>query len=97
MNETIDETLVSVHVNNRELTYSIEEGSCPVAKEDVDGFVGEVSVIPITENDTALVVWASKWNAFKSGSVADFCNPIYFTLGFESTFRLEVNLDKCFE
>ncbi|OUR94618.1 hypothetical protein A9Q87_03000 [Flavobacteriales bacterium 34_180_T64] len=80
LNDAFHETLVSVGVNNRQFTYSIDDGPGPVATEDVDGYVGEVSVIPKTENDIALVIWASKWNASKSGGVADFCKPLYHAI-----------------
>ncbi len=80
LNDAFHETLLSVDVDNRRFTYSIDDGPGPVSKDDVDGYIGEVSVIPITENDTSLVVWASKWDTSKSGGVAEFCNPIYHAL-----------------
>ena len=75
LNDAFHETLQTVDVKNRNFTYSIDDGPGPVSKDNVERYIGEVTVLPITENDTSLVVWASKW-ASSNGGVADFCNPI---------------------
>ncbi|RIA08496.1 polyketide cyclase/dehydrase/lipid transport protein [Flavobacteriaceae bacterium MAR_2010_72] len=79
LNDAFHETLLSFDNENKKFTYSIDDGPGPVSKDNVKGYIGEVSVIPITENDTSLVVWTSRWNS-SNGGVAEFCNPIYYAL-----------------
>jgi len=69
-----------VDLENKNFTYSIDDGPGPVSKNSVEGYLGEVKVIPIIENDTSLVVLTSKWNSSRVGGVAEFCNPIYHAI-----------------
>ena len=80
LNDAFHETLRSIDQEGKSFTYSIDDGPGPVSKDNVEGYIGEVTVIPITENDTSVVMWSSKWNSSKNGGVADFCNPIYHAL-----------------
>lgn len=80
LNDAFHETLRSIDNDNMKFTYSIDDGPGPVSKENVSGYLGQVTVIPITENNTSVVVWTSKWASEKEGGVADFCNPIYHAL-----------------
>lgn len=80
LNGAISETLKSMDLKNKSFTYSIDDGPGPLSKDNLGGYVGSVQVLPITENNTSLVVWTSKWEDDKEGTVADFCNPIYHAL-----------------
>ena len=80
LNDAFHETLRSIDNDKKTFTYSIDDGPGPVSKDNVTGYIGEVSVIPITEDDSSVVVWTSKWASDKDGGVADFCNPIYHAL-----------------
>lgn len=80
LNDAFHETLLSYNDGTKNLTYSIDDGPGPVSKDNVEGYIGEISVVPITENNTSFVEWISNWNSSKDGGVADFCNPIYHAL-----------------
>ena len=80
LNDAFHETLRSINNDKKTFTYSIDDGPGPVSKDNVTGYIGEVSVIPITEDDSSVVVWTSKWASDKDGGVSDFCNPIYHAL-----------------
>ena len=54
-NDAFHETLQTMDDDEREFTYTIDDGPGPVAKEVVQNYVGRVRVIPITENDTSFV------------------------------------------
>ena len=77
LNDAFHETLLSIDNDAHRFSYSIDDGPGPVSKENVTGYVAEVTVYPVTENNTTMVLWQSKWEEDKEGSVADFCNPIY--------------------
>ncbi|WP_340075509.1 SRPBCC family protein [Leptobacterium sp. I13] len=80
LNDAFHETLLSIDNTAKKFTYSIDDGPDVVSKDNVDGYIGEVTVFPITNNNTAFVLWTSSWKAAKKDGVADFCNPIYHAL-----------------
>jgi len=80
LNDAFHETLQSIDLENKKFSYSIDDGPGPLSKENVEAYLGEVIVIPITENNSSLVLWTSKWDSSKEGGVAEFCNPIYHAL-----------------
>ena len=61
-------------------TYSIDDGPAVVSKDNVTGYVGEVTVYSVSDSDASFVLWTSKWASEKGGGVADFCNPIYHAI-----------------
>jgi len=80
LNNAFHETLLSLDNGAKKFTYSIDDGPAVVSKENVEGYIGEVKVFPISENNTSFVLWTSQWESEKEGGVADFCNPIYHAL-----------------
>jgi hypothetical protein len=64
----------------KKFTYSIDDGPAVVSKDNVEGYLGEVTVFSVSNNDTSFVLWTSKWESEKEGGVAEFCNPIYHAL-----------------
>jgi len=80
LNDAFHETLQTMDNVGRKFTYSIDDGPAVVSKENVTGYIGEVTVFPISENNTSFVLWTSKWESAKESGVADFCNPIYHAL-----------------
>lgn len=79
LNNAFHETLHGLDDSRRMLRYSIDDGPDAVAKDKVTGYVGEVSVFPVTDANSTFVLWTSSWEDSKGG-VADFCNPIYKAL-----------------
>ena len=80
LNDAFHETLRSVDEQSKKFTYSIDDGPAVVSKDNVEGYIGEVSVFSVSNNDTSFVLWTSEWESEKEGGVADFCNPIYHAL-----------------
>jgi hypothetical protein len=80
LNGAISETLKTMDSKKKSFSYSIDDGPGPLSKDNMGGYIGNVRVLPITEDNTSLVVWTSKWVDDKEGKVADFCNPIYHAL-----------------
>ena len=77
LNDAFHETLLSIDEDGKTFTYSIDDGPGPVAKGEVDGYVGQVTVLPVSDNNTSFVMWTSAWKSANGDGVADFCNPIY--------------------
>lgn len=80
LNNAFHETLLSVDPDARKFTYSIDDGPDAVSKDNVQGYVGTVQVLPVSDTDESFVVWKSEWESTKNGGVAEFCNPIYHAL-----------------
>ena len=79
LNGVFHETLHAIDDLSRTVRYSIDDGPDAVSRDNVQGYIGEVRVFPVTENNTSFVVWTSNWESSGSG-VAEFCNPIYRAL-----------------
>lgn len=79
LNGAFHETLHALDDLARVVRYSIDDGPDAVSRYNVQGYVGEVSVLPVTENGSSFVVWTSSWES-SGGGVAEFCNPIYQAL-----------------
>jgi len=80
LNDAFHETLLSLDDHEQTLSYSIDDGPGPVAKDSVANYIGRWRVLPITENNTALIEFESSFDAPNAAAVSDFCNPIYQAL-----------------
>ena len=80
LNGAISETLKAINPKEKTFSYSIDDGPGPLSRNNMNGYIGNVQVLPITDDNTSLVVWTSSWQSDKEGGVADFCNPIYHAL-----------------
>lgn len=80
LNNAIHETLLSLDNDDRKLSYSIDDGPDAISKDNVQGYVGTVQVLPVSDSNKSFVLWTSEWESTKGGGVAEFCNPIYQAL-----------------
>tara|TARA_R110001606_G_C15191602_1_gene630577 strand:- start:200 stop:625 length:426 start_codon:yes stop_codon:yes gene_type:complete len=80
LNAAFHETLLSFNNDEKKFTYSIDDGPAAVSKDNIEGYVGEVTVFSVSENNSSFVLWTSEWESMKEGGVAEFCNPIYHGL-----------------
>jgi hypothetical protein len=76
LNSAFHETLIAVDDESRTLEYSIDDGPDAVSKDNVQGYIGKVRVLPVTHDGSTFVEWTSSW-ASDGGGVAEFCDPIY--------------------
>lgn len=79
LNGAFHETLVEFSELDRSFKYSIDDGPAPVSKNDVKDYIGSVRLIPVTENDTCLIEWFSRWEA-PTDDACEFCHNIYVAL-----------------
>lgn len=77
LNGAFHETLHALDDDNREFTYSIDDGPSPVSADEVGNYEGHVRVRPVTESDEGTFVeWYSHWNG-KGQEAEEFCHGIY--------------------
>ena len=79
LNDAFHETLLALDDVDHVIRYSIDDGPAAVSKANVQGYIGEVRVYPVTDIDASLVHWTSRWDN-STGNVAEFCDPIYRAL-----------------
>ncbi|AXS83649.1 MULTISPECIES: SRPBCC family protein [Marinobacter] len=80
LNGAFHETLHALDDDNRELTYSIDEGPSPVSSNEVSSYEGHVRVRPVTEGDGGTFVeWYSSWTG-NDEAAQEFCQGIYTAL-----------------
>lgn len=79
LNGAFHETLLTLDDEERTFSYSIDDGPDAVSKDNVQGYIGEVRVFPVTNDNSTFVLWASRWDS-SGGGVQEFCDPIYQAL-----------------
>lgn len=79
LNGVFHETLLGLDDTTRTMRYSIDDGPDAVSKENVQGYIGEIAVFPVTSEDHTFVMWTSHWESGGAGTKA-FCDPIYTAL-----------------
>ncbi len=80
INDAFQETLLAIDNDAKKFQYSIDDGPGPVSKDNVQGYVGEVTVFSVSENNSSFVLWTTEWKSSGEGGVAEMCNPIYHAL-----------------
>ncbi|MEE2708240.1 MAG: hypothetical protein VYA69_01420 [Gemmatimonadota bacterium] len=70
------EPLPGLDDDARVIRYSIDDGPEAVARVEVSGDVGRVSVDPVTGTNHTFVLWSLSLDRGSDG-VAEFYNPIY--------------------
>ena len=58
----------------------MDDEPAAVSKDNVEGYVGEVAVFSVSEDDSSFVLWTSKWKSTKEDGVTELCNPMYHAL-----------------
>jgi hypothetical protein len=80
LNRAFHETLLSLSDGDRTLSYSIDDGPGPVAKDAVSNYVGTVRVSPSDGEGNTRIEWESTYESPDEAAVGEFCNPIYQAL-----------------
>ena len=79
LNGAFHETLLALDDKARTVRYSIDDGPEVLSKDSLSGYVGQVQVFPVTDDDSSYVLWTSSWES-GNGGIAEFCDPIYQAL-----------------
>jgi hypothetical protein len=79
LNDAFHETLRVVDDENRTIEYSIDDGPDAVSKDNVQGYIGKVRLLPVTDEGATFVEWSSSWASGGEGTT-EFCDPIYRAL-----------------
>lgn len=80
LNDVFHETLLRIDEAGRSLTYRIDDGPGPVARDAVEDYFGTLTVYPVTDSEQAFVEWRSEYRSNDPDAVGALCNPIYQAL-----------------
>ncbi len=80
VNDNFYETLLSFDNHAKKFSYSVDDGPGVASKDNLIGYVGELTVLPVTENNSSFVLWTTTWELEKKEGVAEFLNPLYEAL-----------------
>jgi hypothetical protein len=79
LNGVFHETLQAIDEEAHTFQYSIDDGPEALSKDNVQGYLGTVRVLPVTDTDGTFVEWSSTWAGGGEGT-KEFCDPIYHAL-----------------
>lgn len=79
LNGVFHETLRTIEEDAKTLTYSIDDGPSPVSKNEVENYVGRVTVRQVEQGESSLVEWSSSWQ-HNNEAATEFCQGIYVAL-----------------
>ncbi len=79
LNGVFHETLRTLEDDAKTLTYSIDDGPSPVSKDEVENYVGRVTVRQVEQGESSLVEWSSSWQ-HNNEAATEFCHGIYVAL-----------------
>ncbi len=79
LNGAFHETLQAIDNISQTFRYSIDDGPGAVSKDQVSGYIGQVCVHSVSNDDSCFIVWSSAWQS-SVGDVGALCNPIYVAL-----------------
>lgn len=79
LNGAFHETMIEINNDEHVLKYTIDDGPSPISKNDVDNYVGIISLSNAKDSSGTLVEWTSSWDCSVDDAV-EFCEGIYVAL-----------------
>ena len=79
LNQAFHETLTVFDEESKQIKYTIDNGPEALSPDNVQGYVGEVTLTPLSENETK-VQWDASWENEGDKDVHAFCDPVYKAL-----------------
>lgn len=79
LNGVFHETLLECNAEEYRVRYSIDDGPSPVSAAEVQNYIGQLQLRPVTLSGNTFVEWGSTWES-RSEEACDFCHKIYVAL-----------------
>lgn len=73
------DTLIAYSEIENRIMYSIVDAPPPISPKEISDYVGNLHLLPITEERKTFVEWSGSWNS-KSTDAVEFMNEIYVAL-----------------
>lgn len=79
LNDAFHETTLECNADDYRIRYSIDDGPSPVSPGEVQNYIGQIQLKPVTLSGSTFVEWSSRWES-TSDEARDFCHQIYIAL-----------------
>ena len=79
LNGVFLDTLIAYSLLDHRITYSIDDAPFPLSPENINNYVGDLHLLPITSEEKTFVEWSGKWESNETEVIA-FMNDIYIKL-----------------
>ncbi len=73
------DTLIAYSEIENRIMYAIVDAPPPISPKEISDYVGNLHLLPITQEGTTFVEWSGSWNS-KSTDAVSFMNEIYVAL-----------------
>lgn len=79
LNGVFHETLLELNNKQKTFSYSIDDGPTPLSKDEINNYIGKVTVKQAIDGKNTQVEWTSTWEN-NDEPVYEFCHNIYIAL-----------------
>jgi hypothetical protein len=84
LNGVFLDTLIAYSAIERRMMYSMDEGPSPVSSREIQGYVGDLHLLPVTAADATFAEWTGTWegDGGEGGGAAavPYMNDVYRSL-----------------
>jgi hypothetical protein len=79
LNGVFLDTLIAYSRIERRLVYSMDEGPSPVSSREIQSYVGDFHLLPVTAANTTFAEWSGAWEGGGEAAVP-YMNDVYRSL-----------------
>jgi hypothetical protein len=79
LNGVFLDTLVAYSRIERRMMYSMDEGPSPVSSREIQGYVGDLRLLPVTATNATFAEWTGTWEGGGAAAVP-YMNGVYRSL-----------------
>jgi hypothetical protein len=79
LNGVFLDTLITYSSIEHRLVYSMDEGPSPVSSHEIQGYVGDLHLLPVIATNTTFAEWTGTWEG-GSASAVPYMNDVYRSL-----------------
>jgi hypothetical protein len=79
LNGVFLDTLVAYSAMEKRIMYSLDEGPSPVSPKEIQNYIGDLQLFPITADNTTFAQWLASWESANTDAV-EYMNGVYRAL-----------------
>lgn len=87
------DTLIAYSAIEKRMMYSMDEGPPPVSSQEIQEYVGNLHLLPLTADNTTFVEWSGSWEAGTPAAV-EYMNKVYRSLLRDLAAEFDAEFDK---
>ena len=87
------DTLIAYSAIEKRMMYSMDEGPPPVSSQEIQEYVGNLHLLPLTADNTTFVEWFGSWEAGTPAAV-EYMNKVYRSLLHDLAAEFDAKFDE---